>query len=214
MAEIPSHEGNTRKTSFLRTMTGGVTGVFSGRLPFQNSDDTAPAIQDATSQEAFEAYKDFNVETNLRANRWRLYASLIDRFANLSFGAIGVAVGTMVGLAINGGGVASLAGLFTVSTAAVVGGALAVGVGLTLASFALTQFISRDLTSKGAHVQDYAIRRGAKFNAKEIATELKTEQQATVASYEHHREDGKKWQDVVAEQDAAREQSADQPRLH
>jgi hypothetical protein len=121
-----------------------------------------PDIDDPTSEESYERYKEYNVETNLRANTRRMWAGLIDRLSGhmLTGAAAGISVvllgkGTGAAAAASGGWAA--AAIFAV--------ALAVSL---VSFFFLHQTATKDVTAKTMDVNDYQLKRSAALVAQEI----------------------------------------------
>lgn len=145
-------------TSAIRNTTGSVVAGVGSFVPVR-AEIKRPDIIDPTSQEAFEAFKSYNVETNAVANTRRMWAGLIDRV--LGYVMFGAAAGA---------GIAGASALGPVGAAAVFVGALAVSVG---AFFFLKQSADNEVTAKSMDVSDFHIRRQAALIGQEIAKEFK-----------------------------------------
>lgn len=85
----------------IKRVGGGLNDIANGKSPFGGSGDIAPNVEDYTGREAFEAYKSYNVEVNLRAGRMNLLSSIIDRFSGIFFGIAATSIGVLVGFAGN-----------------------------------------------------------------------------------------------------------------
>ncbi len=86
-----------KKQNAFEALSQGLAGIAEGRLPLGDSDAEAPKVQDVTSREAFEAFKNYNVRANLRADRVGLVQSFLDRFANIFYGVLATGVGVLFG---------------------------------------------------------------------------------------------------------------------
>ncbi|MCI5049007.1 MAG: hypothetical protein MRY32_01560 [Rickettsiales bacterium] len=132
-----------------------------------------PMADDPTSDQAFEDFKSYNTNTNLRANQRKFWAGLVDKISmNVMFGAA-AAIGTA--------GLTSAAGLaaLPIFLSAVVVSAVTF--------FAMHQSATREHSDKQMDVSDFHVRREAALIAREIKAELNRPDVAKEASSEPKR---------------------------
>lgn len=152
----------------VNEVTGSAVSGVGYRLlsSLYNQPQSRPSVADMTSEEAFEQFKEYNVNTNLNAATNRMWAGLIDKIST------SILTGVTTGLVF-----AAVGGAGGPITAALGGAAIFVAaLTATLVSFAfLHQTATKDVTAKHMDVQDYHIRRGAALVAKELQKSLSHE---------------------------------------
>lgn len=144
---LPNDAGHVVCQTF-GSVTAGVGNILDGRLP--GYENERPQVEEFGTPQAFEAYKEYNTRTNLRASRIRFYAGLVRQVAGLFLGAAGTAVGVIVGMSIS-------SGALTIPSLAfpIIGTMLGVATALTVGSFLVEQFAIRDQSNKHMEVGDF-----------------------------------------------------------
>ncbi len=151
----------------VNDVTGSATAGIGYRLlsSLHNQPMNRPSVADMTSEEAFEQFKEYNVNTNLNAATSRMWAGLIDKISSSIL--TGVTTGLVFAAVGADGGISAVLGGTGIFVAALTA---------TLVSFAfLHQTATKEMTSKYMDVQDYHIRRGASLVAKELQKSLTEE---------------------------------------
>lgn len=177
--------------STLGSVTAGVGDVLSGRV-IASEVTLNHQFDDLTSDEAHEAYKEYNTRVNTELNKVSFYSGFIDRLSGSLF------IGAFAGIGF------ALTGLY----GAIIAGAIMVGAALTVGLVGLMakQHITQTGTGKSMDVADFQIKREAALIAKEIKTALDedrahNQEQPTTQSHSQTRhgvaEDGTRWAEYV-----------------
>lgn len=159
-------EGNNRILSVFSSLVGG-TGVMEQGTQI----DTRPSVADHTSNEAFEEYKKYNTQTNLRANERRMWGMTIEGIARSILTGITIAVGSTLLSMISGAG----AGVTVAAGLGAIGVMTAISVGVF---YGFQQSATREQSDKGMDVSDYHAKRSAGLIAQEIKKALQEEGKA------------------------------------
>jgi hypothetical protein len=153
----------------LSSVTAGVGSVFQGKEEVMR-----PDLVDHTSQEAFEKFKEFNTNTNLRAGQRRMWGGLIDRMSGMVMNAAAVGIGVT---AVASSGIPIASAVFLCALAA------------TVTSFFYFQQVStKEQSDKHMDVSDYSIKREAALIAKEIKQALAEDGPESQKSHSHTQE--------------------------
>ena len=144
------------------SVVAGVGDAVSRVTPSLNKEIVRPEVADPTSEEAFQKFKEYNVETNLRVSERKMWAGTVEKI--LGYIMMGASAG--LGFAVLGSSPVIAAVAFS--------GAIALTVGVF---FAMHQTANKEFTAKNMDVSDYQVKRQAGLIAQEIKKVL-TEEKA------------------------------------
>lgn len=147
-----------RVSRTVGSAVAGVGNVFPGFI--SESPLARPDIKDPATDEAYEEFKRYSVESNVRAGERRVWHDTIDKVISI------VLFGASAGIAT------VLAGGAPVVTGLIFFAALATSVA---ASYYLNLTATRDLTGQTMDVKDFQLRREASFVAKALKQALDKE---------------------------------------
>lgn len=149
--DSPPPRSNSAVAETVRSFVAGV-----GDLMPKQAEVARPEISDLKSQEAFERYKEYNTNTNLRVSEKRMWASMAERIAASVLTGASIVLGGIVVAALGGGVFAGV-----VALTALIGVSLGV-------FYTMHQPATREQSDKGMDVSDYNIRRSAALIAQEV----------------------------------------------
>lgn len=150
-----------------RTVGSTVAGVSSVLPGYYDSPLTRPDVKDPGSEAAYEVFKEYNIESNVRAGERKMWFDIVDKIVTVILFGASAGLGTALAGWMAGTTIGAPLGLTAIFV-----GALAVTVG---AYYMLNRAATRDLTGQTMDVKDFQLRREASFVAKALKQALDKE---------------------------------------
>lgn len=164
-------------------VVAGVGNTAGAVVPGRIAERQAPVIDKYASDEAFEAYKSFNTDLNLKLNKLREWQGYLSTAVFWMFGsAMTLATAGLFKAGAAGASEATLGALTAGLTSTPFLVVMAATVVLGTIKMVMSQYITKVQTEKGMDVGDFHQKREAELVGKEVAKHIEVVQDAPQAA--------------------------------